>query len=74
MLHCIILVPGPEHKKPTDYVSGLFKIDVTSKSRPSNSPFRNRNNTPSPNVTPNEENVNTPNKNRCVYTKNWEQC
>ncbi|XP_050298681.1 protein Shroom [Anthonomus grandis grandis] len=42
-----ILVPGPEHKKPTDYVQGLFRVDVTLKPRPANSPFRSRNNTPS---------------------------
>lgn len=40
-------VPAPEHKKPTDYVQGLFRVDVTSKSRPTNSPFRSKNNTPS---------------------------
>ncbi|KAJ8969672.1 hypothetical protein NQ314_001643 [Rhamnusium bicolor] len=42
-----ILVPAPEHKKPTDYVHGLFRVDVTSRPRPANSPFRSRNNTPS---------------------------
>ncbi|ERL89508.1 hypothetical protein D910_06874 [Dendroctonus ponderosae] len=42
-----LLVPGPEHKKPTDYVQGLFKVDVTLKPRPANSPFRSKNNTPS---------------------------
>jgi len=26
-------VPVPEHKKPTDYVSGLFKLDVTQRPR-----------------------------------------
>lgn len=41
------IVPDPEHKKPTDYVSGLFRIDVTLKPRPTNSPFRSRTNTPS---------------------------
>jgi protein Shroom len=40
-------VPGPDHKKPTDYVQGLFKVEVTSRPRPNNSPFRSRNNTPS---------------------------
>ncbi|KAL1517094.1 hypothetical protein ABEB36_000902 [Hypothenemus hampei] len=35
-----LLVPGPEHKKPTDYVQGLFKVDVTLRPRPANSPFR----------------------------------
>ncbi|GJQ68639.1 hypothetical protein Trydic_g17186 [Trypoxylus dichotomus] len=42
-----LLVPGPEHKKLTDYVTGLFRVDVTMKPRPANSPFRSRNNTPS---------------------------
>ncbi|RZC33953.1 ASD2 domain containing protein [Asbolus verrucosus] len=42
-----LLVPGPDHKKPTDYVHGLFRVDVTSRPRPANSPFRSRNNTPS---------------------------
>ncbi|XP_049819854.1 protein Shroom isoform X2 [Aethina tumida] len=42
-----LLVPGPDHKKPTDYVQGLFRVDVTSRPRPANSPFRSRNNTPS---------------------------
>jgi protein Shroom len=28
-----LLVPVPEHKKPTDYVSGLFKLDVTQRPR-----------------------------------------
>ncbi|XP_018569832.1 protein Shroom [Anoplophora glabripennis] len=42
-----LLVPAPEHKKPTDYVQGLFRVDVTSRPRPANSPFRSRNNTPS---------------------------
>jgi hypothetical protein len=42
-----LLVPGPDHKKPTDYVQGLFKVEVTSRPRPNNSPFRSRNNTPS---------------------------
>ncbi|XP_060519669.1 protein Shroom isoform X2 [Cylas formicarius] len=42
-----LLVPGPDHKKPTDYVQGLFRLDVTLKPRPANSPFRSRNNTPS---------------------------
>jgi hypothetical protein len=26
-------VPVPEHKKPTDYVSGLFRLDVTQRPR-----------------------------------------
>ena len=26
-------MPVPEHKKPTDYVSGLFRLDVTQRSR-----------------------------------------
>ncbi|KAJ8969204.1 hypothetical protein NQ317_012667 [Molorchus minor] len=42
-----ILLPGPEHKKPTDYVQGLFRVDVTSRPRPASSPFRSRNTTPS---------------------------
>nr|XP_008199092.1 PREDICTED: protein Shroom isoform X1 [Tribolium castaneum] len=42
-----LLVPGPDYKKPTDYVQGLFRVDVTSRPRPVNSPFRSRNNTPS---------------------------
>lgn len=29
-----ILVPVPEHKKPTDYVSGLFRVEATLQSRP----------------------------------------
>ncbi|XP_069684849.1 protein Shroom isoform X2 [Periplaneta americana] len=28
-----LLVPAAEHKKPTDYVSGLFKLDVTPRPR-----------------------------------------
>lgn len=56
-----ILVPGPEHKKPTDYVSGLFRVDVTSKPRPLNSPFRSRNNTPTssppPSISPSTSSV-----------------
>lgn len=47
ILFIFILVPAPEHKKPTDYVQGLFRVDVTSRPRPANSPFRSRNNTPS---------------------------
>lgn len=39
-------VPGPDHKKATDYVHGLFRVDVTSRPRPENSPFRSKNNTP----------------------------
>ncbi|KAG5884833.1 hypothetical protein JTB14_029430 [Gonioctena quinquepunctata] len=42
-----LLVPVPEHKKPTDYVYGLFRVEVTSRPRPLNSPFRSKNNTPS---------------------------
>ncbi|XP_030765661.1 protein Shroom-like isoform X2 [Sitophilus oryzae] len=42
-----LLVPGPDHKKPTDYVQGLFRVDVTLRPRPANSPFRSRNSTPS---------------------------
>ncbi|XP_056638941.1 protein Shroom-like isoform X2 [Diorhabda sublineata] len=42
-----LLVPLPEHKKPSDYVQGLFRVDVTSRPRPLNSPFRSKNNTPS---------------------------
>lgn len=41
------VVPGPDHKKPTDYVQGLFRVDVTSRPRPANSPFRSRTGTPS---------------------------
>ena len=26
-------MPVPEHKKPTDYVSGLFRLDVTQRPR-----------------------------------------
>lgn len=26
-------MPAPEYKKPTDYVSGLFKLDVTQRPR-----------------------------------------
>nr|CAD7585695.1 unnamed protein product [Timema genevievae] len=29
-----ILVPAPEYKKSTDYVSGLFRLDITSRPRP----------------------------------------
>ncbi|XP_032666579.1 uncharacterized protein LOC116842044 isoform X3 [Odontomachus brunneus] len=29
-----ILVPAPEHKKPTDYVSGLFRVEATLQPRP----------------------------------------
>jgi hypothetical protein len=29
----LIAVPVPEHKKPTDYVSGLFRLDVTHRPR-----------------------------------------
>lgn len=29
-----ILVPVPEHKKPTDYVSGLFRVEATLQPRP----------------------------------------
>ncbi|XP_067012486.2 protein Shroom isoform X2 [Anabrus simplex] len=29
-----LLVPDPEHKKPTDYVSGLFRLDVALRPRP----------------------------------------
>lgn len=42
-----ILVPAPEHKKPSDYVQGLFRVEITSRPKPLNSPFRSRNNTPS---------------------------
>lgn len=42
-----LLVPLPEHKKPSDYVQGLFRVDITSRPRPLNSPFRSKNNTPS---------------------------
>ncbi|XP_065160761.1 protein Shroom isoform X2 [Atheta coriaria] len=43
-----ILVQGPDYKKPTDYVNGLFKLEITSRPRPANSPFsRSRTNTPS---------------------------
>ncbi|XP_022921124.1 protein Shroom [Onthophagus taurus] len=42
-----LLVPAPEHKKITDYVTGLFRVDVTLKPRPINAPFRSRNHTPS---------------------------
>ncbi|KAL3275059.1 hypothetical protein HHI36_019831 [Cryptolaemus montrouzieri] len=42
-----LLVPGPTHKKSTDYVQGLFKPEVTARPRPVNSPFRSRCTTPS---------------------------
>lgn len=42
-----ILVPAPEHKKPSDYVQGLFRVEITSRPKPLNSPFRSRSNTPS---------------------------
>lgn len=29
-----LLVPVPEHKKPTDYVSGLFRVEATLQPRP----------------------------------------
>nr|XP_033341065.1 serine/arginine repetitive matrix protein 2 [Megalopta genalis] len=29
-----LLVPAPEHKKPTDYVSGLFRVEATLQPRP----------------------------------------
>ncbi|XP_054012823.1 serine/arginine repetitive matrix protein 2-like [Hylaeus anthracinus] len=29
-----LLVPAPEHKKPTDYVSGLFRVEATLLPRP----------------------------------------
>nr|XP_034176660.1 uncharacterized protein LOC117602571 isoform X1 [Osmia lignaria] len=29
-----LLVPAPEHKKPTDYVSGLFRLEATLQPRP----------------------------------------
>ncbi|KAK4877633.1 hypothetical protein RN001_010139, partial [Aquatica leii] len=41
-----ILLPGPDYKKPTDYVTGLFRPEVTSRPRPLNSPFRSRTCTP----------------------------
>lgn len=43
-----VVVQGPDYKKPTDYVNGLFKLEITSRPRPANSPFsRSRTNTPS---------------------------
>ncbi|KAK9882457.1 hypothetical protein WA026_021490 [Henosepilachna vigintioctopunctata] len=45
-----LLVPGPSHKKITDYVQGLFKPGVTSRPRSLNSPFRSRCNTPNDNT------------------------
>lgn len=27
-------VPAPEHKKPTDYVTGLFRVEATLQPRP----------------------------------------
>ncbi|XP_018335452.1 protein Shroom [Agrilus planipennis] len=41
-----LLVPGPEHKKPTDYVTGLFRPEVTSRPKSVSSHFRNRNSSP----------------------------
>ncbi|KAF5278961.1 hypothetical protein FQA39_LY05639 [Lamprigera yunnana] len=41
-----ILLPGPDFKKPTDYVTGLFRPEITSRPRPLNSPFRSRSSTP----------------------------
>jgi hypothetical protein len=29
----LLPVPAPEYKKPTDYVSGLFRLDVTQRPR-----------------------------------------
>ncbi|XP_071872400.1 shroom isoform X2 [Bombus fervidus] len=29
-----LLVPAPEHKKPTDYVTGLFRVEATLQPRP----------------------------------------
>ncbi|KAF7265260.1 hypothetical protein GWI33_021255 [Rhynchophorus ferrugineus] len=52
-----LLVPGPDHKKPTDYVQGLFRVDVTLRPRPANSPFRSRNNTPSSSPPPTSTSV-----------------
>lgn len=31
---CFLSVPAPEHKKPTDYVSGLFRVEATLQPRP----------------------------------------
>lgn len=31
---CSLSVPAPEHKKPTDYVSGLFRVETTLQPRP----------------------------------------
>lgn len=42
-----LLVPGPSYKKSTDYVHGLFKVDIALKPRPPNSPFRSTCSTPS---------------------------
>ncbi|XP_043286569.1 protein Shroom [Venturia canescens] len=33
-----ILLPAPEHKKPTDYVSGLFRVEATLQPRPRRPP------------------------------------
>ena len=32
--HLFLSVPAPEHKKPTDYVSGLFRVEATLQPRP----------------------------------------
>ncbi|KAK5643016.1 hypothetical protein RI129_009183 [Pyrocoelia pectoralis] len=52
-----ILLPGPDYKKPTDYVSGLFRPEVTSRPRPLNSPFRSRTSTPNSSPPPPSINI-----------------
>jgi len=54
-----ILVQGPEYKQSRDYVTGLFKLEVTSRPRPLNSPFRSRTNTPSASPPPSTIAMNT---------------
>lgn len=58
-----LLVPGPEHKKSTDYVSGLYRVDVTLRPRPANSPFRSKTTTPSNSPPPNSNPSSTSNCN-----------
>ncbi|XP_031342249.1 protein Shroom isoform X1 [Photinus pyralis] len=66
-----ILLPGPDYKKPTDYVSGLFRPEITSRPRPLNSPFRSRTSTPNSSPPPPSISVSPLMKTRCV---NCNQC
>ncbi|KAF5270988.1 hypothetical protein FQR65_LT05338 [Abscondita terminalis] len=56
----------PDFKKPTDYVTGLFRPDVTSRPRPINSTFRSRTSTlncslpPSVRICTNSSNIVSP--------------